>query len=103
MKPLYFDHQEKNYKLVCRQHKNFPPLEMLPVIVKDRGDVEQQRASGYLKESRYQQILTWQRNCGLLEMEEKTCRACKNCQLADYHPIKGEVLKELPNFMKIQK
>lgn len=99
MRPLYYNEQGKEHKLVCAMHKQFPPIEMSPFIVQDRGGLEEQRSKGFLKEARYQQILTWEKVCGLQEMSFEKCVKCPNCRFAENHPIRGEQLKSLPQWL----
>lgn len=100
MKPKYFMNQGKEYKIVCSHYKQFPPIEMTPLLVKDRGSLEDQRAAKLITDDRYRQIQVWQKRCGLLEMEKDKCLSCSNCRLAEDHPIRGEVLKTVPAFMQ---
>lgn len=57
--------------LICLHYKEWPPA---PARMK--GDLEALRASREITEPLYQQTLVWQRNCGLLGMDEAVCLEC---------------------------
>lgn len=62
----------KEATLRCTHADMWPPLHA------SLGNLEALRASGEITEQKYEQIKTWERICGLQEMDEK-CLSCSLC------------------------
>ncbi|MEL7340774.1 MAG: hypothetical protein AAGM67_09830 [Bacteroidota bacterium] len=97
MKQRYFLLDGVDNKIVCAHRKKFPPMALNKYVVAEHGDPEEQRAKGVLKDTGYQQYLTWKKICGLTEMGDK-CLTCPHCKTAVNHPLKGEQYKDIPHF-----
>ena len=75
---------DEKVTLHCTHAEEWPPTH-----VKLSRSIEDQRASGFIDEAKYQQILVYKRVCGLLDMEEGKC---SECPLA-LHEVNGRKVK----------
>lgn len=63
--------EEEGKVLTCKQAEFWPPSE-----VRAYGSV--QRARKKVTEQRYEQLRTWERVCGLSQMDRSKCLSCPN-------------------------
>jgi hypothetical protein len=71
MQPLKIDTDQGEVTLLCTHREEWPPaharLPSTPI---------QLRQAGVIDESKYQQLQTWQKVCGLKQMEVGKCATC---------------------------
>lgn len=100
MKPYEIqDSKERKITLRCKHEKDWPP-----VHVRLGQDIEDQRAMNLIDEHKYEQIKTWQRVCGLMEMGDK-CQSCPYCFQENKRGTLTPWVNQgrvLPPFVKVQ-
>lgn len=78
MDPLMTELRGKTVTLRCTHETIWPPIH-----VKLPEDLETQRANGLLDDHKYEQIKTWERVCGLLDMSAEKCPLCPLVKVED--------------------
>lgn len=78
MNPLETELRGKEAVLECLHGDIWPP-----VHVTIEEPIEAQRASGLISDHKYEQIKTWERVCGLKEMDASKCITCPLVRVQD--------------------
>ena len=87
--PLTIPTDDQEVVLHCKHAGDWPPAHSrLP------DTPESLRASGAIKETKYQQLKTWERLCGLSVMSEDKC---PTCPLALVKDARGHMVQYAPD------
>jgi len=89
LRPLRAKIKGKEKTLVCVHWKSFPP----PTITVE--DIEAARKNGQIKEEDYHRHKIWNRECGLLGLDENKCLTCPHVRTLEVHPHQVSVLRTL--------
>jgi hypothetical protein len=86
MKPIEVEVRDQKLMLHCQHEARWPPLH-----TKLDKDIEYQRASGLIDDHKYEQIKTWERVCGLMEMDAGKCVSCPLARTPEIRTKGGKV------------
>ena len=88
LQPITIETDNGNVTLECK-HKDIWP----PGHARLDSSPERLRASGAVSETKYQQLQTWEKLCGLMEMKAEKC---SQCPLALYQNRTGHLVQFAP-------
>jgi len=74
MRALKVGEGQDQQTYICAHWRTFPPPGA-------GGEVEALRANGHLDDGQYNRLRLWERDCGLMHMEESKCLGCPHRRL----------------------
>lgn len=102
LKPVVADHMDGEVTLHCHHENIWPPVHA------QIGDIEELREAKVIDDHKYEQLKTWERVCGLFEMDAGKCYACPLARMettAGLQPVPkaDKPPKNLPPFAKMRR
>ena len=95
MKRKYVNFRGRDEILICRHHKSFPPPQMHPQVVEERGDEEEQRKNKQIDDAVYQRIKVWKKVCNQHQLGDK-CITCEHLCIETSYPGQKTYLNPFP-------